>query len=271
MTLCIAAIARSENKIVAVSDFMLSTDSMSMTSRVSKVAKFGASGKWIEMFSGDPSANQEILVKASGNLGSEEKWVSDEVPDAFASAYRDILKHKIEGEVLSPFGLTRDQFLRDGRAMFGDENFTRIAAQIGSSSLETDILLAGFQENGTPRLASISNPGVKYIHDMASFYAIGCGEQLANAALMSEFDPCARISETIYRILEAKFKSESAPGVGKETSLMLLCPDGNSVRISPEHLEKIRSFWESEGKPTVPNKAIELVRELFAQKVQFAT
>ncbi|HEV3243819.1 MAG TPA: hypothetical protein VGZ31_05355 [Chthoniobacterales bacterium] len=262
MTICIAAICRKENMIITATDFMLSSETISSESPAAKISLTGHKNRWVVMFSGDPSINLEVKTEARRKLVGKEEYAKDLI-SAFQGAFKDRICRKIEDEILSPFGITREQFLKEGRANFGDDEFLRILREIETTGLETDFLVAGFEPTGRPCLLSFFDPGSYYIHDMSSFHAIGNGATLADSSLTTKFNPFGTLSDCIYRVSEAKFLGQKAPGVGKQTFVSVLGSDGKWNGIGPRNMDKIQKLWEEKGQPPVPDEAVGLIKKSF--------
>jgi hypothetical protein len=179
----------------------------------------------------------------------------DEVVSAFEKSFRNELKRKIEGELLSPYGLDREIFLRRGRAYFGDEEFTRLVYQINAMRLETSFLIAGYEPSGLPRLFSITDPGVSENHTSIGFHAVGSGWVNALGSLYRTYDGDLPRDDLIYRVCEAKFLGEKAPGVGKRSFVDVIAPDGTHQGLFPEFVEPLKAIWKKEGSPPIPPAA----------------
>jgi len=149
-------------------------------------------------------------------------------------AFREALKRKIEGEILSPYGLDRATFLRRGRGWFGDEEFVRLLYQINAARLETSFLVVGFEPNENPRIFCVEDPGVWNQYESLGFHAIGTGWVRAVGSLYTTYDTDLTTDELIYRVCEAKFLSESAAGVGKRTIIDVINRDGKHEGLYPE-------------------------------------
>jgi hypothetical protein len=254
MTLCIAAISRKQQGIVTVCDLMLSNEYMSLETESAKVQPVSPSGRWVSLFAGAPSVHANML-KEVYDLISRTPETSSEIVSAFESAFRNQLKRKIEGELLSPYGLDRSAFLREGRAYFGDEEFSRILYQMRGIRLDTSFLLAGYEPSGLPRLFSIVDPGISENVSALGFHAIGSGYVRALGSLYTTYNSDFTIEDLIYRICEAKFLGESASGVGERTFVDIVAPDGTHKGLSPELVEPIREIWKARGIPPVPSDA----------------
>lgn len=226
------------------------------------------------MFAGDPSHKALVLTEFDSLLGKNKQLAG--VPtendvlirNTLCEAFREVLKRKIESEILSPIGLTREKFLKEGKDMLGDHEFSSILNQIKDAKLETDFLVAGFGADGVPRIFTVGDPGTEYVHDAMAYHAIGCGAFLADAALMASFDPLAPLPDIIYRVLEAKFLSEAAPGVGKSTFVNTLDQQGKIQCIFSTETEKMRKLWESNKRP-VPARAKETIKKILTDEHPF--
>ena len=137
MTLCVAAISRHDHEVVTVSDLMLSasTEDMSIDTQMLKTQPVLTSGGlWSVMFAGNACVSACVQERVARQLMDRPGYL-DVVSKAFEAAFREELQRKIEGDLLSPFGLGRDRFLREGRGYFGDKQFTQMVYQINGTRL----------------------------------------------------------------------------------------------------------------------------------------
>lgn len=153
--------------------------------------------------------------------------------------------------------------MKNGRASFGDEEFVRLVYEIGSAKLKTDFLVAGYVKDH-PHLFSFGDPGTKYVHDAVGYHAIGCGAALADAALNHTFKSFLPLVNLIYRLLEAKFLGEAAPGVGKNTLVTILKPTGEWGKFPIPKIHQIKQIWEAEGQSPIPESAAGLIEQFFS-------
>src|SRR5438477_5910808 len=119
MTLCIAAVAHRERQIVLAGDTMLSADQWSTETWVSKIEAISDTHRWVGMFAGDPTVWHEILGRLGDALKGKEESL-EAVKGALRRAFREALRRKIEGTVLSSLGMSRERFLRRGREYLGE-------------------------------------------------------------------------------------------------------------------------------------------------------
>jgi hypothetical protein len=269
MTLCIAAIARKEKQIVTVSDFMLSNEFTSTEASAAKVSRVGKTNRWLHLYSGDPSVCIKIKTAVDHYLSGESEEMAIDVIRSYERAFREELSHTINGEILSRFGLNREQFLKEGRQMLGEAKFKEIADKISKAGLGTDFLVAGFGASGRPSLISFSDPGISYIHNASSYHAIGCGSIVADALLMNRFSPFDPLTNIIYQLAETKFRCESAvPGVGQSTFITVLDSGGKWTGIRPTKALAIKQLWAEKGQPSIPSEADKVITEAFTWEGQ---
>jgi hypothetical protein len=251
MTLCIGAIARSEKRFVTVSDFMLSNQIMSAEPALSKVSFIGSDPCWTVLYAGDPTHSTSVSARVRDIV---EHGPSLATPSVYRQEFKREVESKINDELLSPFGITRTDFIKEGRGQFGVELFGKMLDQINDTKLGTTFLMGTAMS-----LFSVEDPGVIQNHNALAFHAIGTGATLANASLMGIYDPDDSLREILYRLLEAKFRGEAASGVGRRTLVTISDENGKSVQgVSPEDCEKVRDVWLRKGQPQIPKEFFEL-------------
>jgi hypothetical protein len=256
MTLCIAAISRKQPSvhIVTVSDLMLSSAYMSTETRITKAEPLTPSRRWVVMFAGSPTPIGSVIRGVMEKLDGSQESETD-VRVAVEAVYRDELRKKIEAEILSPFGLDRPTFLTRGREYFGEQEFARLNYEMSSCRLGLELLVAGFEPSGWPRIFSITDPGVFSSHDRLGFHAIGSGWMGALGSLYTNYEATLSKPELIYRVCEAKFLGESASGVGKRTYVLTFTQEPAFQTLWPDDVDRvIRPEWELHGKPQIPEK-----------------
>ena len=265
MTLCIAAIAQkrgtTDEWIIAVSDMMLSAGDLSTSTEpdTAKIIRLTDTGRWLMMYAGSPSTALAI----SGGVQIPATELRNEIIQAFEASYQRELEKAIECEVLAPYGLSRKEFLEKGRSVFGDEEFQRLLYQVASVRLDIDVLLAGFEPNGGAHLMSLSQGFTRQLHNCVGFHAIGNGSSLANAHLMGTYDAYGSNVAALYRVAEAKFKSEAAPGVGRKTAIVRVAPNGAWTVMNFDEVEALKAVWKECAFPPVPEKAAPIIRARF--------
>ncbi len=184
------------------------------------------------------------------------------VRKAFARAYQEQLREVLEDSILSPLGMTISEFKKKGAKQLPQYDFSLLSQQIREADLQCEFLVYGFDEHKRPHLFVVENPGRVRVYDKPGFYAIGSGAPSAMAMLsyMGQAAEASSFEDTLYNVLAAKYISESADGVGKETFLVI--SEHNSIAYyAPTRFEaSIREIWEKEGKPRMPASIPEMIK-----------
>lgn len=244
---------------------MLSMSDMAADSLAIK--SFALGSNWLCMFSANDmspviSIRNEILSQLSDHI-SLEKLVA-----AFQSAFRKELVTRAECSILAPFGITMERFLQTGLSKLGSEIFSRLFYQIECLSLECVFLVHGFHD-GEYHLFTIQNRGEVAYFDQPGFWAIGTGQTSALGSLFSFHGSLSVIfcslEETLYLACKAKFNAESAPGVGKRTTALILYADGNRVIIHDDKLSELKKSWEATRISDVPPDAMHSAQEILGE------
>jgi hypothetical protein len=253
MTVCIVSYSMDAKAFVGACDRMLSVGQV--TSQDDATAKFlGLGQNWLSLFSANNiSSVTPILASVRRTLTPIEcKETLDDAINAFKVAFQNEKKKNIEARIL-PHGMSLEEFYQSGLEKLGTDIFSRVFTQIESFDLEVEFLVFGFSE-GTPHIFTFSDPGIEKHFDIAGCWAIGSG---ANAAIASIFGlkgapiRFRQLHEVIYRVCEAKFYSESAHGVGKETNALYFA--GGKDRYVFSDIASLRQLWESTSNRPLPD------------------
>jgi len=262
MTVCVAAICRPDHSIIGISDTMVSNDYFSADYHATKIKRVGA--RWLTMFAGELSPVTPIVDAARTRLAAQPDENASDVAAAFAEAFIEYRIGETERRYLSPYGMKMPEFLAKGREYFGDSGFAAMKYEIDSFHVNVEFLLCGFSTNGVGHILTIKDPGVFAYHDMPGFHAIGSGDIGAIGMLYANHARLACLEETFYRVCEAKFVSEIAPGVGELTIGFILRPDGETIVLAPDELAKVKSLWKRKGRPKIPSGAAEEIVHVIA-------
>jgi hypothetical protein len=69
------------------------------------------------------------------------------------------------------------------------------------------------------------------------------------------------LPETIYNVLAAKYISEGASDVGKETWLFIQKRGCSAIKHGPKMEERVRKIWEEKGRPITNAEAVQAIVE----------
>jgi hypothetical protein len=245
---------------------MLSMSDMSIDDLTSKFQGIGA--RWIAMYAGNdisPVVPIFKAVKMSLRPASCEETLED-VVGAFRSAIRNEMTVKAEALVLSKLDMNMSEFRREGLASLGNELFTRLAYDIEQINLDLVFLVFGFEGKIQPagHIFTINGTGEVSYFDISRFWAIGSGQTSALGTLFGIRDgvPYLGLSDVLYLVAKAKFSAESAVGVGRETSAIVLRSNGKRFLVHSGGMAKLKAIWEATRGPDVPTGANEAASEL---------
>jgi hypothetical protein len=275
MTVCVVSKCSREKCIVAVTDKMLSMSAMSGDDLAVKFSALGS--KWIAMFAGDDISPVVPIfkeVRAVLAPASCEETVEDVVV-AFRAAIRKEKTTKSEAKVLSRFDIDMLEFRREGLANLGPELFTRLAYEIAEISLDITFLVFGFEGTTEPvaHIFTINGTGDVSYFDLSGFWAIGSGQTSALGTMFGIRNGIVyqTLPDVLYLCAKAKFSAESAIGVGKETTAIVLQSNGDRYLIHAPEMAKLKAVWESTRGPDVPAAADPVAMELLAEgKAKYA-
>ncbi len=254
MTVCVAVIASSGKEIVAASDSMMSYGA-AVTGETS--LKYNrVHERWAIMLAGDDIHPAEPIIRElSKHLIEHERPTVAQVEAAIRVSWRIVKNQRAETQVLSAYDLDLKTFMAEGRETFGELGFSEVRSAIErASEFSCELLVCGFDDFDTARIFLVVHPGEPVEFTRLGFAAIGSGRDSAIASLM--WDPPHHTYDTtekaVYRVAAAKFMAETALGVGKETIVFGLRPDGHTFVLTIADIQKLRELWHEKGRPRLP-------------------
>jgi hypothetical protein len=259
MTVCIAAYIPLPPTIVVVSDTMLSNDGLSADGIGIKSTPVDDSS-WFAMYAGLPEEFSAVTRRMRATLTGRDNSF-DDVLAAAENAYRDEIRRLGDTKYLAPLGMSREEFMAS-RELIGEAAFTRVFESISAVSLQTQLLICGFDADGG-HIASVGMDGLYSIHDTTGFHAIGEGQWLALATLYAS--PKFRfnvLEPVIYQLYGAKLAAQRARSVGDETVVFVRTMDGSFAFLKDEHLAVAREEWlAATSPPGITKRALVSIRE----------
>jgi len=263
MTVCIAGRTAIDGTIVCATDMMISMSDLSMSAD-SATLKIGYVGKkWAMMAAGDLSCyadvKRHLLEYFQKHNTSIDKLSRPELSDALKYAFEKEIRIRAEAEILSPYGLTFDNY-RDEGPKLGSDTFSRILFALQEKDLGLNLLLAGFGEKGNGHIFTVEKRGLSQHFDGA--WAIGSGDLGALGYLFSsQLSVMDSAEELFYHVCCAKFAAETSPGVGKRTVIAVLKKDGSRKFADEEAIEDIRKEWERRRKSKISDARLVKIKK----------
>lgn len=262
MTVCIGITFPYTDKIVLVTDQLLSSDEVSVDGAM-KFARVAPGIAWFVLFAGDPSRFPLLIDRVQEILGDVKntRLELSTVTEAFETAYAHEIKRRIDLEILSPYGMDRDEFIQKGKDYLGEVRFNYVMDQISTIDLDIEVLVAGLDPFGQSKLFSVSERGVATL-SVLPYHAIGAGAFVALGALYNlSLFPNMDLSETIYRACAAKFTAEMAPSVGESTYAIAISALSDSWQLIT-NVDELREIWRKKGQPPFPPNARRLIAQI---------
>lgn len=267
MTVCIAAFAADRQSIVMVSDAKVAFGDFSADSAVQK--NIPISPRYAALVAGNdiayagPTLNRiEKRLKDSGTLDPDEvaTFVHEELVET--------RRKKVEARILSKYGFTTETFRTRGKLSLSDSAFYDLLSKVDKEDLSLKILLCGFDENGKSHLRVVSADDTPEDWDMIGFAAIGTGAISALNSLSFAVEHCSMskygsVEEVSYYVLAAKFMSESATDVGRDTFYVSVDKDDEcTFMYSNAAIDIVRESWERFGAPRISKETIGAIKDL---------
>lgn len=222
------------------------------------------SGDWRAMFAGDPQHVVSTLRRVHQRLTGAGALLGPKSPaamqQAFREAYQEEFQQQVTDRFLTPYGWTLEQFRKEAYKALGSDEFRKLNDAIREYDLGLQFLVYGLDPQGLGHIFEVGSPGVIAPHELTGYAVIGSGYYMAMGALAARPLLALPVEELVYRLCEAKFTSETAHGVGRETTLMVLYRNGLAGVIEPGFVENLRQQWELQRKEKISTYLAENIR-----------
>ena len=271
MTVAIVAFPPSKTEIVTVSDQRLSYGEVIPAADEGTMKNVKITRKWSMMFAAEdataftPVLNEtmDILLKLDMPVSEHKRLQRDftagMVMDAARRAYEKEFNERFFREKLARFGFADiSEFRKFGYAEMGKDLYHQYSMDLAKFNLGLEILVYGFDNAGGRIVFEVANPGKIINHTMRGYAAIGSGTLMALAALNKKpLGPT--LADTIYRVVDAKFSSETARDVGKKTHVITLSSEGTNGFLYDAELATLHRIWEIDLARPIPKRQLTLL------------
>ena len=263
VTVCIAAMCL--NCIVTVSDRRLTYSDLIEAPDDATLKAFKLPGDWGLLFAASDLSPVQMLVE---DIRARLKPLKDSltaktVQEHVREAYRAAHQNQVVDHILGRYGLKSvEDFRRNGFAEFGFEIFSQLVERIEKFDLGVSLLVYGFNDGPQhiSNIFAVENPGVIIDHQLEGFGVIGSGSWPALASMTFRgVTGLGSLSEAVYRLCEAKFRAETASGVGRATTVMIFAHDGRMHQLPPGIIDKLREIWDLESKVPVSEEVFSVL------------
>ncbi|WP_441234312.1 hypothetical protein [Bradyrhizobium sp. 930_D9_N1_4] len=273
MTVAVAAFSPSKGKeIVTISDARLSYGEAIPAADDATMKNKKIAGKWAMMFAASDATAFDPVIDATidtlQSLKHDEKTEYEDrnfdtavVMDAARQAYEKEFSSRFFRDKLARFGfLDIAEFRRTGYEEMGKDLYHEYSMELARFDLGLELLIYGFDGHGRRSIFEVANPGKVINHSLRGYAAIGSGSLMALAALNKK--PLGNsLADTIYRIFDAKFSSETARDVGQKTHVISLAKNGKNGFLTDDEVEDVHNIWLKELARPHPRAAISLIKK----------
>jgi hypothetical protein len=211
------------------------------------------------------AADVSLFKEVAAHLVATVKMEKDRSPRTVSGiaekVYSTTLRTEFAARHLSQLGYKDvDDFRRTGLQELGKDTYDDLVKQLYKFDLGVELIIFGYNEFKNPSLFVVENPGRAVDLGWQGYAAVGSGFSLAMASLRHKPMP-DNLEHVIYRVLEAKFTSETASNVGKATLLRIINKDGVVRELQEDEIQKIRTAWEGVRSEPPPSEALDVLTD----------
>ncbi len=271
VTICIAAACESGKYIVSAVDSMLSYGDLQGDVGAHKIMWMG---EWQLMFAGELGNANRVREELGELFAQDSKYLTRRyIQEAVRKAYKKRFAEWSSSRFLSQYDLSMGEFLKEGRAIFGDDRFSDLTQKIENDAVNytTELIVCGFGAGENSAMIYSINRDGDSSNSLAGWASIGSGRDVATTILMlSGYTVHCSLEEAIYFVAASKFAAENVAGIGKQTTLTVMQkrdqsidpPKANMHFIQPDQIDGLRKMWESEGRMRKPKNLFVSVHDM---------
>jgi 20S proteasome alpha/beta subunit len=260
MTICMGALCAAESggpctAVVVASDRMVTLGGLiEFDHSAPKTSILGPNV--VGLVAGDALAGSELIQMIQSTQQSQAPAVI-QVAQNLAQQYTALRLARAEAAILLPRGLSIQAFHASHQQLLA-QIVGMIDNQLVAFDLGVQFLIAGLDADGG-HLLTVVNPGGRYdIHDVIGYAAIGSGALHALQAMIGFGHSTSQdLRESVFRAFAAKRRAEVAPGVGRETDLLVIKEDGVN-RLAQSTLEELDALYTEFTESTAKNLGAKL-------------
>lgn len=248
MTICVSVLCKNNQAVVVGTDRMItdrgipiefeaSESKYSMYKNEDIGIVFASAGSALS-----PSSFHGVLERNIGEIESIEEAV-----DLVKRTYIKTKQKKFEESVLSPRGISLEQFYNEGMHNSGrGEEWDRMYNKF---SLDLDIILAakGNQKAYSYRVSDSGEfSGLVESFAGLGFDAVGTGASLARDTLTSRYSTDLSVKQALYVLYTALENASQAPGVGREFDIAVI--DDSLMSVNEETKVSLQTIYNENEK-----------------------
>jgi len=223
MTVCIAALSDKGQKVVLVSDQMITANIpipyQYETDDVSKI--YSVTDFSVVMTAGNALFANEIVTSSINRVAATNPTTVQQVADIVREEYVLFRRKIIIRDCLEPRGLDLNSYIANQQRL-NIGIVQEIENKLTNFNIGVDIIVAGNNE-AECHIFSVLHPGQLISNDAIGYACVGIGAPHALYHLIgSDYKKSQSLTVVEKLATEAKEKSEKAPGVGHQTKKVIL-------------------------------------------------
>jgi 20S proteasome alpha/beta subunit len=205
------------------------------------------SDKVVMLMAGDAVRGSRLVRELRRGIPAGPSTV-EQIASVAALMYAQHRQQQLETELFIPRGITMQQYYGSMQQML-PQLVGAIDQYMVGFNYGAEFLLAGVDDGGA-HLFVLGNPGGSASDlEMVGFHAIGSGFLHALQSMIGfAHTPHRTVHETVFAVYASKRRAEVAPGVGKETDLLIIQPNG-MVHLAGPALAQLETLYQQTQQP----------------------
>ena len=262
MTQLVTAICEKGQKIITVSDRMVSTGDMTLAFEHSSMKAIPIAETAVILTAGTVHM-PDLIRQAKEKVKGKDRIL--DMANALKEVYQEFRERHIVDEILRPkAGIKSFEEWHEKQTKLHDSVVFDLQKYISGYDLGLSIILAGVDTEG--HLIFIGNPGTYRSYDKLLYCTVGMGDRHAqNVFAWYKYSHEFSLNETLYIAFEAKKKSEMAGGVGPSTDIIII--DGKGIeKLKGETVNKLEEIYNGRESSAERGKFGQDITKLKIQK-----
>lgn len=176
MTVCIAAMCDGGERVVTATDGLLTFGGI--TADVLVPGKMMWMGDWLFLYAGEPGNIDLILENIRVARSRNGPLTRENIKPTIRSAYRQFVGDWAADAVLAPYGMSMEEFKKDGKKAFGEGRAAELGREMSAAVaayLQDQLLVVGWGKSPISAMLYEISATRRASHFLAGASAIGSG------------------------------------------------------------------------------------------------
>jgi 20S proteasome alpha/beta subunit len=250
MTVCVAAICNTNDEagpiVVTAADRMITIGEIEYEPQQTKAVILAS--MTVALLAGDMTFHAAVVPRVEERIREDlqehpENINVARIAEIYAEEYSYRRRHLAEQHVLKPRGLDFERFTSRQNTM-AHYQVSNIDNELLAYRVDASAIITGLDPTGG-HIFVVENPGISHSYDVPSFACIGSGEYLARTQFMvKRYSRSWSFPAAVWITFDAKARTQSAGGVGRETDMYIIMPGGKINPASDEEKAMLNDLFE---------------------------